>query len=114
MARGTTGLLALLLLGAIAAPAQSPARAEVSENPARGDSVVISWPAATGDARVSILTFTGERLHQATIAAPSNEYVWDLTVGGGSRGVVNGAYIVVVEVDGKRYRRRLFIARPSP
>jgi hypothetical protein len=113
MARGATGLLALLLLGASAAPAQQPPL-EVSENPVRGDSVVLSWPAATGDARVSIFTFTGERLHQATIAAPGTEYVWDLTVGGGSRGVVNGAYIVVVEVDGTRYRRRLFIARPSP
>lgn len=112
MARGATGLLALLLLGAIAAPAQQPPL-EVSENPVRGDSVVISWPAATGDARVSILTFTGERLLQATVAAPNNEYVWDLTRGG-SRAVVNGAYVVVVEVDGKRYRRRLFIARPSP
>jgi len=35
-------------------------------------------------------------------------------VGGGARRVVNGAYIVVVEVDGQRYRRRLFVARPIP
>jgi hypothetical protein len=35
--------------------------------------------------------------------------VWDLTVAG--RPVVNGAYIVLVEVDGRRYRRRLFVTR---
>ncbi len=91
------------------------AGAEVSENPVRGDQVVISWPATTTSARISVYTFTGERLHQATVNAPSNEYVWDLTVGGGGgRRVVNGAYIVVVDVDGRRLRRRLFIARPHP
>ena len=90
--------------------------AEVSENPVRGDQVVIAWPppAGTGDARVSVYSFTGERLHQATVAAPSNEYVWDLTIGGGARRVVNGAYIIVVDVDGHRYQRRLFVARPAP
>jgi hypothetical protein len=92
------------------------AGAEVSENPVRGDQVVISWPipVGTGDARVSVYSFTGQRLHQATVAAPSNEYVWDLTSGGGARRVVNGAYIIVVDVDGHRYRRRLFVARPAP
>lgn len=89
-----------------------PGVAEVSENPVRSDQVVISWPAGTGTARVAIYGFTGERLHVATVAAPTNEYVWDLTLGG-SRRVVNGAYIVVVEVDGRRYRRRLFVARPG-
>ncbi len=84
----------------------------VSENPVRGDQVVISWPAGVGTARVAIYGFTGERLREASVAAPTNEYVWDLTLGG-TRRVVNGAYIVVVEVDGQRYRRRLFVARPS-
>ena len=88
--------------------------AEVSENPVRSNQVVISWPAGTGNARVSVYAFTGERLHQVTVPAPTNEYVWDLTVGGGTRRVVNGAYIVVVDVDGRRYRRRLFVARPTP
>jgi len=87
--------------------------AEVSENPVRGDQVVISWPAGVGATRVAIYGFTGERLREATVAAPTNEYVWDLTLGGVRR-VVNGAYIVVVEVDGRRYRRRLFVARPNP
>ncbi|HEV8265150.1 MAG TPA: M14 family zinc carboxypeptidase [Gemmatimonadales bacterium] len=91
-----------------------PGVAEVSENPVRGDQVVISWPTptGTGNARVTVYGFTGERLHQATVAPPTNEYVWDLMLGG-SRRVVNGAYIVVVEVDGRRYRRRLFVARPA-
>jgi len=88
--------------------------AQVSENPVRSDQVVISWPAGVGTTRVAIYGFTGERLHQATVAAPTNEYVWDLTIGAGTRRVVNGAYIVVVEVDGRRYRRRLFVARPTP
>ena len=95
-----------------------PGEAEVSENPVRSDQVVISWPAGTGTTRVTIYGFTGERLHEATVAAPTNEYVWDLTLGGGggegTRRVVNGAYIVVVEVEGRRYRRRLFVARPAP
>ena len=88
--------------------------AEVSENPVRGDQVVISWPAGAGvgSARLAVYAFTGERLHLATISAPTNEYVWDLMLGG--RRVVNGAYIVVVDVDGRRYRRRLFVARPGP
>jgi len=88
--------------------------AEVSENPVRSNQVVISWPAATGTASVSIYSFTGERLYATTVPAPTNEYVWDLTLGGGARRVVNGAYIIVVDVDGHRYRRRLFVARPAP
>jgi len=88
--------------------------AQVSENPVRSNQVVISWPAATGTASVSIYSFTGERLYATTVPAPTNEYVWDLTLGGGARRVVNGAYIIVVDVDGHRYRRRLFVARPAP
>jgi hypothetical protein len=119
MARVAPRLLALVLFAAGAArPPRAAAQGEVlvSENPVRSDQVVISWPppAGTGATRVAIYGFTGERLHQATVAAPTNEYVWDLTLGGGTRRVVNGAYIVVVEVDGRRYRRRLFVARPAP
>jgi hypothetical protein len=86
----------------------------VSENPVRSDQVVISWPAATGNATLSVFSFLGERLFQTTVPAATNEYVWDLTIGGGTRRVVNGAYIMVVDVDGHRYRRRLFVARPVP
>jgi hypothetical protein len=89
------------------------AQVEVSENPVKSDQVVISWPATIGSARIAVFTFTGEQLFQATVDAPSNEYVWDLTLNGGTRRVVNGAYVVVVDVDGNRYRRRLFVARPA-
>ena len=82
---------------------------EVSENPVRGAQVVIAWPVGTNDARVAIYSFRGERLVSAAIAPPNDEYVWDLTVGG--RPVSNGGYIVVVEVDGRRMQRRLFVAR---
>jgi murein tripeptide amidase MpaA len=82
---------------------------EVSANPVRGNQVVFAWPASTGPAAVSIYSYRGERLLAATVAAPNNEYEWDLTVGG--RPVVNGAYLVIVDVDGRRYRRRLFVTR---
>ena len=95
-------------------PLAAAAGAEVSENPVRNNQVVISWPAATGDARLSVFSFTGERLYQTTVPAPTNEYVWDLTTAGGARRVVNGAYIIVVDVAGHRYRRRLFVARRAP
>jgi zinc carboxypeptidase len=90
------------------------AGAEVSENPVRSNQVVISWPAATGNATLAVFSFLGERLYQTTVPASTNEYVWDLTIGGGARRVVNGAYIIVVDVDGHHYRRRLFVARPTP
>jgi hypothetical protein len=96
------------------APLAAGAGAEVSENPVRSDQVVISWPSATGNATLSVFNFLGERLYQTTVPAPTNEYVWDLTIGGGARRVVNGAYIIVLDVDGHRYRRRLFVARPAP
>jgi len=115
MARGAAGVLVLLLCGLSAAAAQaSPgAGAEVSENPVRSNQVVISWPAATGSARVFVFSFTGEQLFTTTVPASTNEYVWDLMLGG-SRRVVNGVYIIVVDVAGHRYRRRLFVARPAP
>src|SRR3989442_13854291 len=90
------------------------AGAEVSENPVRSNQVVISWPVGTGDARLSVFSFIGERLYQTTVAAPTNEYVWDLTIGGGARRGVNGAYIIVVGAGWHRYRRRPVVARPAP
>jgi hypothetical protein len=97
---------------AVSAPAD--AQLEVSENPVRSDRVVFSWPAGGGTARLAIYGFTGEQLHQATIVAPANEYSWNLALGRNARPIVNGAYVVVVDIDGRRYRRRLFIARPRP
>lgn len=83
----------------------------------RGNQVVISWPppappVATGSARVFVFNFTGEQLFTTTVPPSINEYVWDLMIG--SRRVVNGVYIIVVDVAGHRYRRRLFVARPAP
>jgi hypothetical protein len=83
--------------------------ADVSENPVRSDQVVISWAAGTTPARVGIYTFTGERLIATTVPPPNNEYVWDLKAGG--RRMPNGAYLVVVQVDGRVLRRRLFLTR---
>lgn len=94
--------------------AQTLAPVGFSENPVRSDQVVISWPTGMVDSRLEIFTFTGERIHSAVIALPSDEYVWDLLVSGGARRVANGAYIVVVTVGGLHHRRRLFIDRPAP
>jgi len=112
MARGAAGFLVLTLCGLSAAATQTSPGAEVSENPVRGNQVVVSWPAATGSARVLVFSFTGEQLFTTTVPPSTNEYVWDLMIG--SRRVVNGVYIIVVDVAGHRYRRRLFVARPAP
>jgi hypothetical protein len=82
---------------------------EVSENPVRSGRVVFAWPASNGPARVAVYSYLGEQLVTATVAAPNDEYAWDLTSRG--RPVANGAYLVVVDVDGRRYRRRLFVTR---
>ena len=112
MARSAAGFLVLTLCGLSAAAAQASPGAEGSENPVRGNQVVVSWPAATGSARVLVFSFTGEQLFTTTVPPSTNEYVWDLMIG--SRRVVNGVYIIVVDVAGHRYRRRLFVARPAP
>jgi hypothetical protein len=105
------GLASDISMAFVQTQAASPM--EFSENPVRNDQVVISWPVPTpaADANLEVYTFTGERIFTATIAAPSSEYVWDLTLG--TRRVVNGAYIIVVDVGGQRYRRRLFVDRPG-
>jgi hypothetical protein len=86
-----------------------PEALEVSENPVHGGQVVISWPAGSGAPRVGVYTFTGSRLLQATLNPGATEYAWDLTAGG--RPVVNGAYLVILELDGHVLRRRLFVTR---
>lgn len=95
--------------GALAVQAQSPG-IEVSENPVRSSSVVISWPAGTGAPRLGVYTFVGKRLVSVQLAPGSQEYAWDLTAGG--RAVAPGAYLLVLELDGRVYRRRLFVTRP--
>jgi hypothetical protein len=86
-----------------------PAALEVSENPVRGNQVWISWPAGVGTPRLGIYTFTGERLVSTTLPLGTTEYDWDLTAGSGR--VPNGAYLVVLELDGRVSRRRLFVTR---
>ena len=86
-----------------------PAALEVSENPVRGNQVWISWPAGVGTPRLGIYTFTGERLVSTTLPLGTTEYDWDLTAGWGR--VPNGAYLVVLELDGRVSRRRLFVTR---
>jgi hypothetical protein len=103
----------MLFFAVAAPPARLAAQVDVSENPVRGDQVVISWPSGLGNVRLSIYSITGERLVEVASSASSNEYVWDLTVGGGARRVVNGAYVIVVAAGGRHFRRRLFVARPS-
>jgi hypothetical protein len=90
-------------------PLPAPVGLEVSENPVRGAQVWFSWPAGTGAPRLGVYTFTGERLVSTTLPAGTTEYAWDLTSGRGR--VPNGAYIVVLELDGRVSRRRLFVTR---
>lgn len=87
----------------------APLALEVSENPVRSGQVVISWPAGTGAPRLGVYTFSGSRLLQATLNPGATEYAWDLTAGG--RAVINGAYLVILELDGRVRRRRLFVTR---
>jgi hypothetical protein len=87
----------------------SPPALDVSENPVRGTQVVMSWPAGSGAPRLGVYTFTGSRLLQATLPPGATEYAWDLTAAG--RSVPNGAYLVILELDGRVLRRRLFVTR---
>jgi hypothetical protein len=82
---------------------------ELSENPVNSAPVVFSWPTGTGSPRIGVYTFTGKRLLSETLAAGTDEYAWDLTAGGSL--VPPGAYLVVLELDGRVYRRRLFVTR---
>ena len=82
---------------------------EVSENPVHGSQVVFSWPAGSGAPLIGVYTFGGDRLISAVLPPGSTEYAWDLTAG--SRRVPNGAYIVLLQLDGRVMRRRLFVTR---
>ena len=82
---------------------------EVSENPVHGSQVVFSWPTGTGSPLIGVYSFGGDRLVSAVLTPGSTEYAWDLTAG--SRRVPNGAYLVVLQLDGRVLRRRLFVTR---
>ena len=96
----TSGTVTTSLLGAAEA-------FNLSENPVRGSSVIINYAGAPR--RVGIYTFTGVLIRE--FAAPqSGSVVWDLTSDDG-RPVVNGVYVVVVDLGGSVTRHRLFVAR---
>ncbi len=82
---------------------------EVSENPVHGSQVVFSWPVGTGAPLIGVYSFGGDRLVSAVLTPGSTEYAWDLTAG--ARRVPNGAYLVVLQLDGRVLRRRLFVTR---
>jgi hypothetical protein len=81
----------------------------LSENPVRGSSVVINFAGAPR--RVDIYSFTGVRIREFT-APQSGNVVWDLT-GDDGRTVVNGVYVVVVDLGGSVIRHRLYVARKA-
>jgi len=81
----------------------------VSENPVRGASVVFHYPGAAR--RVGIYTFSGALVKEFT-APPAGRLQWDLNAANG-RPVINGVYLVVVDLGGSVLRRRLYIARRS-
>jgi hypothetical protein len=79
----------------------------LSENPVRGSSVIINYAGAPK--RVDIYAFTGVLVKE--FAAPqSGSVTWDLTSDDG-RPVVNGVYVVVVDLGGSVIRHRLYVAR---
>lgn len=82
---------------------------ELSENPVRVGPVVLAWPGSSQDALVRIYTFAGALLVTERVAAPATEFVWDGSAAG--RPLPNGAYLAVVDVGGRRYRARIFVAR---
>ena len=81
----------------------------ISENPVRGASVVFHYPGAAR--RVGIYTFTGLLVTEFT-APPADRLQWDLTAADG-RPVIDGVYIVVVDLGGTLLRHRLYVARKS-
>jgi hypothetical protein len=82
----------------------------LSENPVRSGRVFLTWDPGSGDARVSVFTFTGLLVYRATVPGAAGQAVWDLTDLDG-RAVANGAYAVTLEVGDQVLRRRLFVAR---
>ncbi|HET7790080.1 MAG TPA: M14 family zinc carboxypeptidase [Gemmatimonadales bacterium] len=92
------------------APATAASDLEVSDNPARGSQVVLSWPAGSGTAVIAVYTFLGDRVFVTSQPASAGQYVWDLSSGG--RPVGNGAYLVVVRIGATILQRKLFVARP--
>ncbi len=101
----------LFVPGALSALTSSAAgqsgQINFSENPVRGPSVIMHYPGAA--TRVAIFDFAGN-LVRSFPAPPVGRLQWDLSNGDG-RPVVNGVYVVVVNLGASTLRRRLFVAR---
>ena len=101
----------LSVRAALAALAQqTAAQINLSENPVRGNAVTINY--AGTPRTVAIYTFTGARV-RSFASPPANSVVWDLT-GDDGRRVVNGVYIVAVDLGGSIARHRIYVARKGP
>lgn len=82
----------------------------LSENPVRGDAVIINYPEPP--TTVAIYTLVAERVRtfRARDLGPLN-VVWTLDTDAGGD-VANGAYVLVLEYPDHRVVRKLFVARP--
>jgi hypothetical protein len=82
----------------------------LSANPVRGDALVINY--AELPESVAVYTLIGERVRSfsARELGPLN-VVWPLDTDAGGD-VANGAYVLVIELPGRRVVRKIFVARP--
>lgn len=85
-------------------------RVNLSENPVRGDRLLINYEERPR--RIGVFTFAGEPVRQWSDAEIGDLLsVWDLTTGLG-RDVANGGYLLVVEFDDRRVMRKVFVLQP--
>lgn len=82
----------------------------LSANPVRGDALVIGY--AEPPRSVALYTLAAERVRgfSAEEVGPLTT-VWDLRNDGGVP-VANGAYVLVVELEGQRVLQKILVARP--
>lgn len=82
----------------------------LSENPVRSGSLVISYSAPPRS--LAIYTLVGERVRSfdGPAVGPLTT-VWGLDTDAGGD-VANGAYVLVMELDGRRVVRKILVARP--
>ena len=88
---------------------QTAAPINLSANPVRGASVTINYGGTPRT--VAIYTFTGARV-RSFASPPQGSVVWDLTTDDGQP-VVNGVYIVAVDLGGSVVRHRIYVARKA-
>jgi hypothetical protein len=93
-----------------ASRAQATDSLVLSDNPVRGDRVVVAWPVSSSEVEFVVYTFAGEPVFRVMLPAGTAEFEWDLATASGAR-VRDGGYIVAVRMGGAVYRRRLFVAR---